>query len=129
MWHHGLYHCVTVRNQIYNQNINNNHDTAWNVLSLVYNKKGLFSITKLCPTLILDMMSLPVDYLLRASNNNLCIVYAITPKHAFYGYSPEVRNLLEVTSREILKLDRIYKVWRLWVCLQALTQPICVTSM
>ncbi len=34
----------------------------------------------------------------------------------FYGYSPEVHNLLEVTSHLISKLDRVYvKAWRFFV--------------
>ncbi len=69
---------------------------------------------ELRPTFRLDVMSLLLDFVLHLSNHKMCDVHAVMKLrqnlHAFYGYSPEVCSLLEVTSHLISKLDRVNKV-------------------
>ena len=52
-----------------------------------------------------DVMSLPTECVFQAKNPKTC--NAIVVKRTFYGYSPEVCNLPEVTSHLILKLDGV----------------------
>ncbi len=52
-------------------------------------------------TLRLDVISLPVGCIFQARNLKAHLVYGIAAKRMFHGYSYEVRNLPEVTSRLI----------------------------
>ncbi len=69
-----------------------------------------------CPTsrLHVHMMSLPTECLFQVSNHTMyvfchySIYYMPVLRPRFYGYSPEVRNLIEVISHLISKLDILY---------------------
>ncbi len=61
------------------------------------------------PTSRLDVMSLPLDSILQASNHKIhCFAAIPYTTHVFYGNSPDIRTLPEVTSHLILNLDRVY---------------------
>ena len=50
------------------------------------------------------VMSLPVEHVFQAKSDKTRVDHG---KYVFYGYSPSVHNLAEVTSHLISNLDRV----------------------
>ncbi len=65
---------------------------------------------------------------LRVTIKRTCFATIPYTTRAFHGTSPEIRNLLEVTSRLISKLYRLYSVCRIHVELVSISYNVRATT-